>query len=549
MTQPLPDPPPPHETPRLHRGLAFGLRRHRAVALALFCLTASAILLAAPFLKRSYAMAGTLRVTVRPFEAIPDLSRIVDTTARELGPFAQEQRVALEVSPAAADGSVRAVRFSSSDSSHNAAFVHVQKVAERFSEMVRHRVDEAVADYGSSLTKQGTRLDTDETATVHELETFRIAHRGALPDDPDSILKQYEKVSTQLDDKQSRLRLLSEQITRLEEYKKGTRPLAPAPIPAASNNPSPAPAPAAAADPEIVSLTAQLQLMADQIDEQLNKLGRTEQHPYVVDLKKKKADLQKKLDAAKERVAAGRPPPPDAHLPTPAGATPANDPSLVAAQAADMQLLSLRAERDDVDVQVRTLVAQRDAMQKSVDGLAGIRREYGALNDKLADIKKSRQELAAKKEAYNRQFGGGEIAAAGIADVSTLGLDQSSADPVWPKLPAVYATAVTVGLLSALAIAWLLARLDRTLHSPQEAADILNTPILGAVSTIRSPSGRHAGKLYHGILEPAAMVALVAILLTSFYLCHRHLTNPAFGQDGPRDPARMLLSFNSGGAR
>ncbi len=550
MTQPLPEPPPPHETPRLHRGLRFGLRRHRLLALALFCLTASAILLIAPFLKRSYAMAGTLRVSVRAFEAIPELSRVVDNTAKELDEFARQQSVAVEVSPPAADGSARNVRFSSHEGSHNAAFVQVQTVAERFAEMVRHRADEAVSAYGSSLTKQGMRLDSDETATMHELENFRIAHRGALPDDPDSILKQYEKISTQLDDKQSRLRLLNEQITRLEEYKKGTRPLAPAPIPAAVNTPAPAPAPApAGADPEVVSLTAQLQLMNDQIDEQLNKLGRTEQHPYVVDLKKKKADLQKKLDAAKQRVAAGQPPPPDAHLPAAPAGTPANDPSLVAAQAAEMQLLSLRAERDDVDVQVRTLTAQRDAMQKSVDSLSGIRRDYNALNDKLADFKKARQDLAAKKEAYNRQFGGGEVAAAAAVDVSTLALDQSSADPTWPRLPAVYATALAVGVLSALAIAWLLARMDRTLHSPHEAAEILGTPILGVVSTIRSPAASHVAKLYHSILQPAVMVGLVALLALSVYLCHRHLTDPAFGQTGPRDPARMLLSIITGGAR
>jgi hypothetical protein len=542
MTQPLPDAP-AHTPPRLHRGLRFALRRHRTLAIAAFCLAASAILLAAPFLKRSYALAGNLHVSLRPFDPVPELSRVVESTARELDPDIRNADVDLAITAPSPD--TRNLRLSASGGTRDAEFVRVKNLADRFTTTLRHRADELLSAYASSLDKQSIRLDADEAAVNRDLDAFRQSHRGALPDDPDSILKQYDKLTTLLDDKQSRLRITNEQITRVEEYKKGARPLAPAPLlPAANTTNAPAPAPTPAADPEVATLTAQVQLLNDQINEQLNDKGRTEQHPYVVDLKHKLADAQEKLDAAKQRAANGQPPPPDAHLPAAPAGTPANDPSLIAAQAADMQLATLHAEKDDLETQVKTLLAQRDAMQKSVDSLDAVRRQYKDLTDKLADIKKSRQDLAAKRDAYNHQFGGGEVAAPAIVEVSNLALDQPGTNPTWPTLPAVLAAAIAAGLLAALLLPFLLAKTDRSLHSPAEAAALLDTPILGAIPAIHSPAAKTLHRLNHALLQPLLLLLFISLFLASLYLCHRHLNNPNFGQLGTHDPARMLLSFN-----
>ncbi len=544
MTQSPADSTPPAALPRLRRGLSAGLPRPGLLALTLFCVVASAIFLVAPFLKRTYAMAGTIKVTLQAFDPLPELARVPEATARELQPFAQQKQVTLDPEPV--DGDTHTLRFATSDSSHDAGFVAIQSVANSYSEMVRHRADEMLSTYATSLAKRGIALDGREATVNRELDTFRQAHRGALPDDPDSILKQYEKMSTQVDDKQSHLRLVTEQIARLEEYRQGKRPLAPVPLPPAVNTPVPAPAPApVAADPEVASLTAQLQLINDQIDEQLNKMNRTEQHPYVVDLKKKQADLQKKLDAAKARAAAGQPAPPQPRaLAAPAG-TPLNDPSLLAAQALDVQLQQLHAEKDLTDSEARALQSQKDSMQKAVDSLAGVRRDYAALNDQLGEIKKSRQALAEEKGGYDRRFGHGELAATGVVDVSTLKLDPQATEPSWPRQWAVYSAGIVAGLLAALAAALLAGLADRSLHTVREAADLLATPILGTVSEIRSPAGQRLRQLWMTFLRPGLMVALVLITAGSAILCHRALSNSHFDPNAGRNP-RALLALNTG---
>ncbi|HVS72995.1 MAG TPA: hypothetical protein VHQ47_17195 [Phycisphaerae bacterium] len=545
MTQP--QQPQPHDPgePRLRRGLGAGLRRHRLLLLAIFCIVASLIFLAAPLLKRSYAVAADLNVALPNPGPVTALPHVIDDTLHDLQPDATAAGITITAAPSS---SPRSVQFAATGPSHDTAVLAIQQLAARFADAVRHRNQETIDAYAADLQKRATQLDADQATANKAMDQFRIAHRGELPDEtdnPTSIARQYDKISSQLDDQQSRQRMLQEQIARLEQYKAGNKPLPATSQPVTTLTPTtPAPQANVADDPEVASLTAQLQLLASQIDEQLTKFNRTEQHPYVVDLRHQQAALQKKLDAAKARAAAGQPAPPQPHIAGAPSLPPAN-PQAAAAQAADIQLTQLHAELDVVNADLRTLTAQRDSLQAQVDQLGPVRRDYEALLQKQEELKKARAALAADQSAFQNAF---PANAPAVADVSALHLEPASSTPVWPRLPAIYAVGLAAGIIVALLIALLAAKTDRSLHSRHEAA-LLNTPILGAVSEIRSPASRQLHIFWRTLARPLLAGLFILLLVASALLCHRHLTDPGFNQTTSPANLQKFLSHHAPSAQ
>ncbi|HVX83843.1 MAG TPA: hypothetical protein VH253_03425 [Phycisphaerae bacterium] len=531
--------------PRLHRGLRAGLRRHRLLLLAIFSIVASLIFLAAPLLKRSYAVAADLHVTLPNPGPVTALPHVLDDTLHDLQPAATAAGITIDAAPSSGP---RTVHFAATGPSHDTAVLAIQQLAARFADALRHNTQQAIDAYATDLTNRATQLDADEATANHAMDNFRIAHRGALPDDadnPTSIARQYDKISAELDDKQSRQRMLQEQIARLQEYKAGNKPLPATSQPVTTLTPTtPAPQASVADDPEVASLTAQLQLIASQIDEQLTKMNRTEQHPYVVDLRHQQADLQKKLDAAKARAAAGKPAPAQPQIAGAPSLPPAN-PQAAAQQAADIQLAQLHAELDVLNTDLHTLTAQRDALQGQLDQLGPIRRDYEALSRKQDQITKARAALAADQAAFKSAF---PPNAPAVADVSALHLEPASNAPVWPRLPAIYAVGLAAGILTALIVAALAAKMDRSLHTRQEAA-LLNTPILGTVSEIRSPASRQLHTLWRTLARPLLAGLFILLLAASALLCYRHLADPGFNQSTSPANLQKFLTRHAPSAR
>ncbi len=178
----------------------------------------------------------------------------------------------------------------------------------------------------------------------------------------------------------------------------------------------------------------QIQLVSDQLDDQLNNKHRTEQHPYVVDLRSQQAELQKKLDAAKARVAAGQPPP--ANVTAPEKSPLGRDSTLADAQAVDLQIQSLEAERDTLVTDIRELTAQRDAMQKQVDGVLPVRQAYEKLTGQLEAARKEHQEIATAAAQFDRTFASDAPLATAVVNVMKPAFTADSGAAVLPANPA-----------------------------------------------------------------------------------------------------------------
>jgi hypothetical protein len=406
-----------------------------------------------------------------------------------------------------------------------------------------------VENYRLKLRRSADQLASREQTLGREINEFRLKHRGALPDDPSSTLGQFQKLLDRLDEKQTRLNLVNQHIGRLQEYKKinqangGRGATPPPPLPAADAPDVPAAPVRAESDPEVVTLMAQLQLINKQIEEQLTTAGRTEQHPYVVGLRNQQTAKQKELDAAKQRVAAGKPPPAGSQVVE--ATTRPGETNLL---AVDMQLENLQAERDALTGEVKNLSARRDDMQAKVDQVLPIRQEFEKLTSELASTRKERELVRTRTEDFERQFGGRDARTADIVELTPLAMTSNSTLPSFPRVSLVFVAALAMGAIAAAALALVLHRMDRALHTPQDVLETLDVPVIGTISEIRTPQQLKFRRMWLTAGQPAVVLALVALALGSAALCYVRLANPAYQQTAQGGDAGATYFAASGRA-
>lgn len=531
--------------------LSRTLRRQAIVLLAIFAMLSSAVFLLAARLQRSYASRGAIQVSAQAFDPIPELQHLPEAAVEHFQHDAAADGIELRTTT---ENAVKTLHLSASAPNRALAQARVRRLGDGITTYLQHRVDELATAYRTELTKQSEALAAREGKLTKEIQTFRLSHRGVLPDDPTSVIAQFEKLSTKLDDKQQRQHIVTDQIKRLEDYKAkrqtaGGQSLAPPPPIAPAPQDSADGSGAAGPDPEVATLSAQLQLVNQQIDEQINKWHRTEEHPYVKDLRSQQADLQKKLEAARHRVAAGQPAPADSAMPTPPAHAAGNDASLAAAQQVDLELQSLQAENDTLDAEIRKLSAQREVMQREVDQVMPVRQEYEKLTGQLAATQKDQQAVAGKMESLNHAFSdaaGGS--GTGPVEITALALEPSSSLPTYPQLPLIYMAGVVLGGGVAWLIALALHRLDHTFHSGREASAVLGIPVLGVVSEIRSRGRARLHRAWLHVLRPVIGVALLLVVIGSAFVCYRDLADPGIaGANATQQPVASIDMSNKSG--
>jgi hypothetical protein len=229
--------------------------------------------------------------------------------------------------------------------------------------------------------------------------------------------------------------------------------------------------------------------------------------------------LQKKLDAAKARVAAGEPPP--AMVESPLARTASNASAVAAAQGVDFQMQSLLAERDALNAEIPGLVAQRDGLQKQVEGVLPVRQDYEKLTGRLAGVQKARQGAAARLEQAPAE-------GAGLV-VEPVVVERDSGLPAYPRVAVVYGVAILAAAGMTWVLGWVLGKMDRSLHSVEEAAGVLDVPIAGAVMELRTKRQEMGRRVWRGVVRPAVAAGLVVVMVGSGAWCYRHLADSGAG--------------------
>ena len=112
--------------------------------------------------------------------------------------------------------------------------------------------------------------------------------------------------------------------------------------------------------------------------------------------------------------------------------------------------------------------------------------------------------------------------------VKPLAIADSSNLPSFPRLSMVYGLGLLIAAAAATAAAFVLHRMDRSLHTVQEAAVALEVPILGAISEIRTPSQQKRVRTWRSFGRPAIGLALLLCLVISAVLCYSRLADPTY---------------------
>lgn len=486
----------PRQEHRWHRAL----QRHWLVLLTLLSLVSSGLLLAGTALPRRYGVGATFALTAR--DGADEGAELLGTagaalvaelrTALRAGGSPLADRVEIQVSTREQG---RHVTLTASTPERDRTLALLHETVLRYTRARNAQTDDLLTALRNAAARALTLASAERRAAGDALDTFRIAHPELTGEAPAARL---EKLSATAEERQRRLGIVNELISRLEQHKarmRGERPAAPKPGPAA-----------VPLDPEVMQLKAQLALLNEQIDEQLNQLRRTEQHPYVVDLRVRQEGLQRKLAAATARAAAGKPPPEDVK-PVPAEK---DSGTTMALQALELQLAQAYAERDSLEPEIQRLKVEREALRKQAEALAPAQQQFARLEARQRQAVQAHEAARARYERLENAY-----SAARPLEISAPVFSGQDARPLAPTFAGISAGALSVGLLCGLAGVYLAERLGRGYRSPREFHASTNAPVLGVVSAIHTPAQHQLRRAWRQIGRPLAVLALLALLAGS----------------------------------
>ncbi len=313
---------------------------------------------------------------------------------------------------------------------------------------------------------------------------FRTKYLDLLPGEGTST-SSLDVTQTQLRNLQG---MLQDEISRRELLKgelAATAPLlvtetdpqqAPPPNSAAANA---AAAAAARNTPERQKLTEALAQL-----EEL-KLHDTDNHPDVV-AARKRIELLERAAAAADAALPQATAPSDGKTPTPNTTRSRSQPNPVF-EKIKVSLVESESRATSLARQLSDTTKERDRLLDIARGAPGLQAEYQNLNRDYDVLRRSFEELLARREAMR-------IASAAEADADKIKIQivdppQVPQNPVAPKRLLIVSGILAAGLGMGLALALLLAQFDQSFHTVDELRD-LGLPVAGSISLIVVSSRR-----------------------------------------------------------
>jgi uncharacterized protein involved in exopolysaccharide biosynthesis/Mrp family chromosome partitioning ATPase len=163
--------------------------------------------------------------------------------------------------------------------------------------------------------------------------------------------------------------------------------------------------------------------------------------------------------------------------------------------------------------EARVAAAREASLETDLAGLEDRRTEEGAATLGLRELERKAESLAALHQTFlNRYAETTHRLGLHEADAAILSHATVPQRPSWPRKGLTLAVAGVLGLFAALALAYVLERLDRRLRRPEEVEHRLGTPCLGQVPR-QSPMDR-AAWMMGGAVEEDMRSLRMAISLT-----------------------------------
>lgn len=328
---------------------------------------------------------------------------------------------------------------------------------------------------------------------------FETQHAGMLPDNPSAFQEKIERAQAELTAAQRRLEVAQLRVARLDALKSQSTSRTPDEANASKIIKQP--------NPELARLKRQLNDLQDELDTALVFNRMTEEHPKVKSLRIKITQTENRIKNT----------PPEIVRET------------VFASGADVLDISMasaaaKSEHQTATNDIKRLTALLAGYNKMWANFAPVRQDY------LALLKKTNDNLA-EVEHWKGRLDQVQIALAAAVDnrLTRMKAIQPSHHqflPAWPSLPAILALAICGGLAFGAALVFLAKSLDRTIKTPEEAAEYFDVPVHGVIGEIVTPARRLRRLIRRWVLVPAMSLVVVLALFISGTSAVLRLTHP-----------------------
>jgi polysaccharide chain length determinant protein (PEP-CTERM system associated) len=297
------------------------------------------------------------------------------------------------------------------------------------------------------LAEAKTKLDQEDA----KLAEFKRQHPGSLPEDTQPNLGILMSTNSQLDATTQALsraqqeKAFNESLLQQEEANWKTR---------TTGGPNPD------------SADAQLTLLQDQLSSLLSRY--TPDHPDVIKTENQIAELKKRM--------AEPPKPASANAPTQSGHEPPQIQLLRAKlKQDDLTIANLQREQAQIRSQASQVQGRMQATPMVEQQYKEITRDHQTASDIYNDLLKKSQSAMESRDLANKQ----DSEQFRVYDPPNL-----PQDPSFPKKPYFLGGGAVGGLAIGFAILFLLAMMDKTIHSEHDAELFLHLPVLTVVPTL-----------------------------------------------------------------
>ncbi|MDQ1406461.1 MAG: protein tyrosine kinase modulator [Acidobacteriaceae bacterium] len=300
---------------------------------------------------------------------------------------------------------------------------------------------------GEQLAEAKTKLDQEDA----KLAEFKRQHPGSLPEDTQSNIGLLTGTNTQLEANTQAIaraeqeKAFNESLLQQEEVNWKTR---------TTGGPNPD------------SADAQLTLLQDQLSSLLSRY--TPDHPDVIKTQNQIAELKKRM-AEPAKPASANAPAQSTHEP----------PQIQLLRAKlkqdDLTIANLKREQAQIHSQSRQLQVRMEATPMVEQQYKEITRDHQTASDIYNDLLKKSQSSGMARELVNQQ----DSEQFRVYDPPNL-----PQNPSFPKKPYFLGGGAVGGLAIGFGILFLLAMMDKTIHSEHDAELFLHLPVLTVVPTL-----------------------------------------------------------------
>jgi hypothetical protein len=270
-------------------------------------------------------------------------------------------------------------------------------------------------------------------------------------------------------------------------------------------------------NPVLTDLLARLNALETELDEHLNKWGRTEDHPLVVKTRQRIAELHARVEQTPKEAIVGRDRIPNQSR--------------------------LQAEQ-----QIQMLAGEQTALQRQIEELQTQLEQYEILNRNYFVVRNDYLKLQREyEEATNQlQFWETNLRQTTIAlraEIGQRGVRLSiiqrapdQARPSEPTLPTILFAALALGLGTAGLVVFVAEVIDHSFRSVEHAVDDLKLPVLGTVNEILTEQQVLKRKVWNWGVYPSLATVMTVVLLVSLGLAYLSLREPLQFEQLMRSP-------------